>query len=233
MMRRIGVIVAMRAEYDLVRGLFDKVTDHVVGKVSFTTGKIAGIEVILTLSGIGKVSSAVATVELIRNYSPELIINTGIAGGVDAALRVMDVVVGQELVYHDVWCGEGNKYGQVQGLPARFFSDPTLLQLALRVEHDGRVKAGLICSGDQFVTDKTELERIKGHFPEALGVDMESCSIAQVCYMYEVPFLSYRIISDTPGMTEDHARQYADFWTEAPRRSFEMIKQLIQKIDDR
>ena len=76
------------------------------------------------------------------------------------------IVVGENMVYHDVWCGEGNEYGQVQGLPARFVSDKELCKLALSVAHDGNVYGGLICSGDKFITDKEELTEIKKRFPE-------------------------------------------------------------------
>ena len=132
---------------------------------------------------------------------------------------------------YDVWCGEGNEYGQVQGLPARFVSDKELCKLALSVAHDGNVYGGLICSGDKFITDKEELTEIKKRFPEGMAVDMESCAIAQVCYMCGVPFLSYRIISDTPGV-KDHYKQYLNFWEEAPKRSFEMIKVLIKALSE-
>ena len=69
------------------------------------------------------------------------------------------------------------------------------------------------------------------NIPEGMAVDMESCAIAQVCYMCGVPFLSYRIISDTPGV-KDHYKQYLNFWEEAPKRSFEMIKVLIKVLSE-
>ena len=169
--------------------------------------------------------------ELIQRYAPDIIVNTGVAGGIDPLTQVMDIVVGENMVYHDVWCGEGNEYGQVQGLPARFVSDKRLCKLALSVAHDGSVYGGLICSGDKFITDKDELTEIKKRFPEGMAVDMESCAIAQVCYMCGIPFLSYRIISDTPGV-KDHYKQYQNFWEEAPKRSFEMIKVLITALSE-
>ena len=175
--------------------------------------------------------AAVGTMEMIQRYSPNVIVNTGVAGGIDPLTEVMDIVVGENMVYHDVWCGEGNEYGQVQGLPARYVSDKALCKLALSVEHDGNVYGGLICSGDKFITNKEELVEIKKRFPEGLAVDMESCAIAQVCYMCGVPFLSYRIISDTPGV-KDHYKQYLNFWEEAPKRSFEMIKVLITALSE-
>ena len=142
----------------------------------------------------------------------------------------MDVVVGSEVVYHDVWCGDGNVLGQIQGMPARFVADGRLVQAAMAAEGEVRVRSGLICSGDRFVSNREELEEIKGNFPEGLAVDMESGAIAQVCHMYGVPFLSCRIISDTPGVVEDHFLQYLDFWTVAPEKSIHVLRQIIERL---
>jgi len=223
--------VAMTSEYGLVKSLLEQTKDEFVHGLLFTEGRIGNVEVILAKSGIGKVCAAVGAMEMIQRYAPDVIVNTGVAGGIDPLTQVMDIVVGENMVYHDVWCGEGNEYGQVQGLPARFVSDKELCKLALSVAHDGHVYGGLICSGDKFITDKEELTEIKKRFPEGMAVDMESCAIAQVCYMRGVPFLSYRIISDTPGV-RDHYKQYLNFWEEAPKRSFEMIKVLITALSE-
>ena len=223
--------MAMTSEYGLVKSLLEQTKEEPVRGLLFTEGRIGNVEVILVKSGIGKVCAAVGTMEMIQRYTPDIIVNTGVAGGIDPLTEVMDIVVGENMVYHDVWCGEGNEYGQVQGLPARFVSDKELCKLALSVAHDGNVYGGLICSGDKFITDKEELTEIKKRFPEGMAVDMESCAIAQVCYMCGVPFLSYRIISDTPGV-KDHYKQYLNFWEEAPKRSFEMIKVLIKVLSE-
>lgn len=226
----IGIIVAMSSEFRLVDALLQKKKTENIGGFNFAFGLLEGKEVVLMQAGIGKVCAAVGTVEMIRNYSPECIINTGVAGGIDKGIRVMDIVVGQEVVYHDVWCGEGNEYGQVQGMPARYAGDERLCRIALRVKSDVAICGGLICCGDQFITDRPGLDTIKNNFPQGLAVDMESGAIAQVCYMYGLPFLSCRIISDTPGKTDDHALQYKDFWTAAPEKSFEVLKQIIENI---
>ena len=91
------------------------------------------------------------------------------------------------------------------------------------------VKFGLGCTGDQFITTKEELFKIKEKFPEALFVDMESNSIAHVCAKMNKPFVSLRIISDTPWV-EDHAEQYANFWTDAPQKNFELLKEILQAL---
>lgn len=229
-MGKIGIIVAMTSEFNLVNVLLEEKHERHVNGFSFVEGRLDGKEVVLAKSGIGKVCAAVGVSEMIREYSPACIVNTGVAGGIDASLQVMDIVVGGRTVYHDVWCGEGNAYGQIQGLPAFFEADVRLLRAALSIGSDVRLLNGLICTGDQFITDRVALNKIKDHFPEGFAVDMESCAMAQVCYLYRVPFLSFRIISDTPGRTDDHSLQYREFWTIAPEKSFEVLRQLIARV---
>jgi adenosylhomocysteine nucleosidase len=222
----IGIIVAMQNEFDLVcKALTDaKVKND--RHLTFATGKINNQDVVLMKSGMGKVCAAAAAVEMINLYKPEKIINTGLAGGLDASLSVMDVVVGKDIVYHDVDCGEGNELGQMQGFPAVFHSDEKLVEKALAIVSDTKIAGGLIVSGDKFLSKLEDLKQIKSHFESALAIDMESAAIAHVCYMYGIEFLSMRIISDTPGI-ENHYVQYYDFWNKAPEKSLEVIKALI------
>lgn len=226
---KIGVIVAMSAEFELIGALLENRTERTIGGISFQEGNIGNQSVVLSKSGIGKVCAAVGTMEMIRNFSPDCIVNTGVAGGVDAALQVMDVVVGENTVYHDVWCGEGNAYGQVQGMPPCYAADSALYMRFMQLCPEIRRTGGLICTGDRFITGRKELEEIKGRFPAALAVDMESAAIAQVCYLYDIPFLSIRIISDTPGV-DRHEEQYRNFWTQAPQRSFRLFRQLVAAL---
>lgn len=227
---KIGIIVAMQEELACVESLLvDKQTVDGKGDTRFITGCAGRHEIILTQCGIGKVCAAVRAYELIDRFSPDCVINTGVAGGIDIKTRVMDMVVGTEVVYHDVWCGEGNSYGQIQGFPARFVSEKRLTEKVLQANEGRRVYGGLICSGDKFITDRAELEAIKSQFPEGMAVDMESGAIAHVCYMCRVPFISMRIISDTPGV-ESHWEQYTDFWKAAPQQSFAVLRNTIENL---
>ena len=84
-----------------------------------------------------------------------------------------------------------------------------------------------MCSGDFFVEKAEKLQAIKADFPEALAVDMESASIAQTCYLYGVPLLVLRQISDVPG-AENHAEQYATFWENAPKNSINVMHDILK-----
>ena len=185
-------------------------------------------KVILQKSGIGKVNAALQTAEMIRQYRPDAIISSGCAGGNGDDVSVQDVVVSTQLAYHDVYCGSaasGNVYGQVQGMPARFDADPHLLEKALQLS----VHPGLIVTGDWFVDSKEKMREIIGHFPETKAVDMESAAIAQTCHIHQVPFISFRIISDIP-LRDTNASMYHDFWERIADNSFQITKTFIESL---
>lgn len=195
----------------------------------FVVGRIGQNEVVMQQCGIGKVNSAIGTVEMINNYHPELIISTGVAGGVDTSLEVTDVVVSTECCYHDAYCGDDCAMGQIMGQPARFACNPVLVAKATSLECQTKVRGGLIVSGDWFVNSREKMRSIVNNFPDAMAVDMESCSIAQTCHIYNTPFISFRIISDIP--LKDHkAQMYYDFWERMAEGSFEVTKAFLQAI---
>ncbi len=90
-------------------------------------------------------------------------------------------------------------------------------------------KPGLIVTGDWFVDTKEKMREIVGHFPEAKAVDMESCAIAQVCHIYKVPFISFRVISDIP-LRDTDASQYHNFWDTVAEKSFQTTKTFIESL---
>jgi adenosylhomocysteine nucleosidase len=217
---KIGIIVAMDKELQQLRPLFPE------------------DKVILQKSGIGKVNAAIQTVEMIRQYKPDVIISSGCAGGNGDDINIQDVVVSSQLVYHDVYCGTAighSVYGQVQGLPARFEADPYLLEKACNLSpltshlSSLSIHPGLIVTGDWFVDTKEKMREIIGHFPEAKAVDMESAAIAQTCYIYKVPFISFRVISDIP-LRDTDASQYHNFWDTIAENSFQVTKTFIESL---
>ena len=180
--------------------------------------------------GIGKVNAAMSAIELINDFNPDLVINSGVAGGIDTCLNVADLVIGTETCYHDFYAGEVTDHLKELGFEKFIAGDEKVVNV-VKTLAEGRkdVKFGLGCTGDQFITTKEELFKIKEKFPEALFVDMESNSIAHVCAKMNKPFVSLRIISDTPWV-EGHAEQYASFWTDAPQKNFELLKNILQAL---
>ena len=219
--------MAMSKELDLLLPLLNDSEESRMSGFEFHRGKMGRHDVMVMQCGIGKVNAAMGTLTLINAFLPDYVINSGVAGGADASVNVMDVVAGERVAYHDVWCGPESELGRVQGLPLYFGGSKRLLEL---IPAQDIIHKGLICSGDQFIDTMESVNRIKGNFPEALAVDMESGAISQVCYLCNVPFLALRVISDSPGASHDNTRQYLDFWDDAPRESFKIVKDIIKNL---
>lgn len=213
---KIGIIVAMDKELQQLQHLF-------------TDGNV-----VVEKCGIGKVNAALGAAEMIRRHHPDVIVSSGCAGGNGDDIHVQDVVVGAEVSYHDVYCGtsidQTTVYGQVQGMPARYKADGQLLVKACRVKCEGfSVHPGLIVTGDWFVDSKDKMRDIISHFPEAKAVDMESAAIAQTCYKYGVPFISFRVVSDIP-LRDTDASMYHDFWNTIAENSFQVTKTFVESL---
>lgn len=229
MHKTIGILTAMSVEYNQVAAMMHDTETVENGPQAFLVGTIGENKVVLLQCGIGKTNAASGVTNLIMTFHPQCIISTGVAGGIDEKLNIMDVVVGNQVCYHDVFCGDDCDPGQVQGLPRLFCGDDNLLNIATSLQTDVHIVPGLICTGDQFITNRAELDIIKAKYPEGLAVDMESAAIAQVCHLWNVPFLSFRIISDTPGVNA-HFEQYLNFWETMADKSFTITKEFLSNI---
>lgn len=218
----------MGKELELLLHLIDNRKETVANGYTIYSGNIGTNDVFAMQCGIGKVNAAVGTMTLIERFSPELIINTGVAGGANPSVKQLDIVVGKEIAYHDVWCLE--EYGQVSGFPLYFRSDEKIVELIKSNISGEEIKYGLICSGDKFIASEKEVNEIRSHFPDVLAVEMESGAIAQVCYIMKVPVLVIRIISDTPGEVKDNTAQYENFWDSAPKHTFQILSETINNL---
>ena len=213
---KIGIIVAMDKELKQLQEVF------------------RNSDVLVQKCGIGKVNAALGAQRMINEFYPDCIISSGCAGGNGDDINVQDIIVSKELCYHDVYCGkaidDSTVYGQVQGLPARYQADPELLRKALSLQtSDIKLHQGLIVTGDWFVDSKEKMREIIGHFPEAKAVDMESCAIAQTCYINKVPFISFRVISDIP-LRDTDASQYHNFWDTVAEHSFQTTRAFVESL---
>ena len=213
---KIGIIVAMDKELHQLQQLFND------GNV------------LVQKCSIGKVNAALGAQRMINEFHPDCIISSGCAGGNGDDINVQDVVVSSELCYHDVYCGKAiddtTVYGQVQGMPARFKADANMLEKALHLQtSDISLHQGLIVTGDWFVDSKEKMRSIIEKFPEAKAVDMESCAIAQTCYINKVPFISFRVISDIP-LRDTDASQYHNFWETIAEHSFQITKTFVESL---
>lgn len=216
-MKKIGFLVAMDEEYRALReaGLSSP-----------------GKSLVFKQTGMGKVNAARAATELILTERPDAVIGTGVAGGMMEAMRTGDLVIASCVAHHDVWCGEGNAPGQVQGLPQRFDADRRLLDAAVFASGGfmGGVFTGLVASGDQFFISLEEDDRIRSLYPDVLAADMEAASIAQVCHLYGIPFLNIRIISDIHTSAEVQKASYSDFWRGFSGENMKFLEKMLERI---
>lgn len=230
---KIGIIVAMDKEFAQLKTLLTESQVERKNYKDFVIGKIGNNEVVMQQCGIGKVNSTIGAVEMIDNYHPDLVISSGVAGGADINLNVTEVVVATNCVYHDAYCGEECEFGQILGMPAFFKTPKEYVEKALAINNlpgnrHPKIHAGQIVSGEWFVDSKEKMRSILEHFPQAMAVDMESCSIAQTCHIYKTPFISFRIISDVP-LKDTKAQQYFDFWAKW-LKALSMLPRLSSKV---
>jgi len=237
----IGIIGAMEDEVVLLREHLEYKKKDTIGGGEYTSGKLGNKDVVLLRCGIGKVNAAVGCTLLINNFKPNLIINTGSAGGTGCPAgtlpKIGDIIISKGLAYHDFDLTP-LKYepGQVPGLPQIFPANEQLLNKALlavdelKARHvlppEMNVLQGLICSSDAFMHKKEQIEKVRQFFPDVLAVDMESAAIAHCCHLFYIPVLIIRALSDIAG--ESSTVSFHDFLSVASRHSAELVMQIIK-----
>lgn len=229
---RVGIIGAMDEEVDLLRSKLEDRKDLNLAGTEFYSGKIDRLEVVLLKSGIGKVNAAMGTTLLIDKFQPDVIINTGSAGGFHHDLNVGDVVISDAVRHHDVDVTVfGYEYGQVPRMPAYYKPDEKLVSIAVKSAEkiNGlQVVEGLIASGDSFMNDPVRVEFIRSKLPDLYAAEMEAAAIAQVAHQFEVPFVIIRSLSDIAG--KDSNISFDQFLETAAKNSAELILLMLEEL---
>lgn len=224
---KILILVAMDKELLLVREIMENPVNRDIDGMSVLHGSVYGHEIYLAKCGIGKVNAAVNAFRIVDSVHPDLVINSGVAGG--AGIPVGTVLVADKVAYSDVWCGPGTVYGEADGCPLYFVPDHRVTDLIDQDKDETMIVTGLICTSDKFISTPEQISFIRSHFPEVKAVDMESAAIAQVCLLSHTPFNIVRVVSDTPGEGENLS-QYEDFWSQAPRKTFNILKTILKNL---
>lgn len=229
---KIAVIGAMEEEVELLRNALTDKKTVTIANSEYTTGMYEGKEVILLKSGIGKVNAAMSTTVLLYEFQPDVVINTGSAGGYDLSLDVGAVVISDEVRHHDVDLTIFDyEMGQIPQMPPAFKAEERLITLAKEAvsevgEHQFAV--GLICSGDSFMNDPIRVEEVRKHFPQMKAVEMEAAAVAQVCHQFNAPFVVIRALSDIAGK-ESHI-SFDEFLPIAAKHSTAIVLKTIEKL---
>lgn len=214
----------MDKEISLLINLLENPVEENINNLKIWKGNVYHHVVCISKCGIGKVNSAISSFRLIEELKPDLVINSGVAGG--AGTPIGSLLVANKVTYNDVWCGPGTDYGQADGFPLFLVPSKEILEITQALD----LPQGLICSGDKFISTADEINFIRSKFPEVKAVDMESASIAQTCMFCKVEFAIIRVVSDTPGEGEN-INQYKDFWATAPGKTFSTINSILNKLN--
>ena len=174
------------------------------------------------------------TTILLHEFKPDVVINTGSAGGFDEALEVGAIVISDEVRHHDVdVTAFGYAPGQMAGgMPAAFEADKKLIDIAKQavteVGHH-QYGVGLICSGDVFMADPVRVASVRELFPTMKACEMEAAGVAQVCYQFGTPFVVIRALSDIAGQ-ESNNLSFDEFLPLAAKHSTEVVLKAITKL---
>jgi len=229
---KIAVIGAMEEEVELLRATLENATTETIANSEYTQGTYKDKDVILLKSGIGKVNAAMSTTILLEKYQPDVVINTGSAGGYDENLDVGAIVISDEVRHHDVDATIfGYEMGQVPQMPVGFKADARLMEVAEQAvaevgEHQSAT--GLITTGDSFMNDPVRVETVRNYFPTMKAVEMEAAAVAQVCYQFATPFVVIRALSDIVGKQSDIS--FDEFLPIAAKHSTQVVLKAIEKI---
>lgn len=228
---KIGIIGAMDIEVQALKELMDNAEINKISTVDFYSGKISGVDTIVAVAGVGKVNAAVCAQTMILKYSPDVIINVGVAGGLDPDFGIGDIAVAQAVVEHDMDTSPiGDDIGFISGInKVQMECDDKIANLMEQAAKSIglNVKRGIIASGDQFISKQSERDKIIGNFG-AIAAEMEGASIGHVCTMNNVPFGVLRAISD--GANSDSVMDYPTFAKMAAGNSIKIIKYMLEVL---
>ena len=231
----IAVICAMDIELEGYKNILNNLSKEQIIGHEFLIGDYQDNKIVITKCGIGKVNAAAITLLLVEHYNPDLIINSGIAGGYAKELKTLDVVIAEKVVYSDVDMTTDAftdlRYGQLQDLPFTFNSNKEVINEVRNLKLNNNIYFGTIMTGDQFVTDYKKTDNIvKEHFSDLniLACDMESCAIAHICYLTKTEFIIVRSISDVIGSSD--AFDYQTFAPVAAKNATDLVEFIIKEV---
>ncbi len=230
---KIGIIGAMEEEVAQLKEKMEDLTITEKAGMEFYDGLLLGKKVTVVRSGIGKVNAGCCTQILADLFSVNCVINTGIAGSLDAAIDIGDIVLCTDAVQHDMDAvAFGYDLGVIPRMPVSFFPADEKLRSAAKaicekVNPEIKVHEGRIATGDQFIADKAKKDFIVANF-QAKCTEMEGAAIAQAAYNNHLPFLIIRAISDKA----DNSAQmdYPTFEKQAIEHTVKLMLALVEEV---
>lgn len=227
----LGIIGAMDTEIKHFYNAMDVKSIREISGMVFYEGTLCGQDVVMVKSGVGKVFAAMCAQALIYHYKPDLIINTGVGGALDPELELLDIVIADEVLQHDMdTTAAGDVLGLISGINKIYFKcdEDTVEKISRAAEKVGlRHSLGRIATGDCFVTDDAKSRFIRETF-KASVCEMEGGAIGQVCYVNSVPFCVIRAVSDKADHNAD--MDYPTLVHHAAKQSFSVLLEFIKSL---
>ncbi len=227
----IGIICAMDIELEKILSLATDKESVSVGYFSYTKGKINGKETVMCVCGVGKVFSALCAHTMILSFSPDIIINVGVAGNLSDKLKIGDIAIARDLVQHDMDTSAlGDPVGLVSGINViNFRCDASATKKIEDICSEMGIDhlVGTIATGDRFIASKDEKNRLVSVF-DAVACDMEGGAIAQACYINNTPFAAIRALSDDAD--NGSPTDFGDFCRSSAEKSAEVLRRYIYNL---
>lgn len=229
----LGIIGAMDTEVAKLKELMTDVTVTKKASMEFYQGNLNGAAAVVVQAGIGKVNAACCTQTLIDQFPVSCVINTGIAGSLQAKIDIGDIVLSTDAVEHDMdVTALGYQPGKIPDMEvSAFAADDRLRQIAKesceKVNPDIHVYEGRVVTGDQFISSKEKKAWLTDTF-DGCCAEMEGAAIAHAAYLNQIPFLVVRAISDK---ADDSAQMdYPTFEAKAIEHSVRLIVEMAGRL---
>jgi adenosylhomocysteine nucleosidase len=207
---------------------------EIIADKTFYVGKIGHHNVVIVKSGIGKVNAAITATILINTFDVRMIINTGVAGGLEP-VNIGDIILAEGIAYFDVSLTEIDDvpYGQMGSDPLLVKTNDQYLAKGKKVfdKLGYSYIVGNLVSGDKFVTKKRDLAKISKQVPNILGVEMEGMAIAITAYKFNRPFISIRGISDIIESV-DQPKNYRDVVKQVAAKTTQFVLDFLEVVDE-
>jgi len=230
----IGIIGAIDYELNFFFQQMIIARTEIIADKTFYVGKIKNHNVVIVKSGIGKVNASITTTILIERFDVRLIINTGVAGGLESA-NIGDIIIASGIAYFDVSLTEIDDvpYGQMGSDPLLVITKADFVSKAQKIFDDLGFKylIGNLVSGDKFVTKLRDLAKIKKHVDNIIGVEMEGMAIALTASKFNRDFISIRGISDIVE-APNQSKSYKDVVKDVAAKTSQFVLAFLEVVDE-
>ena len=226
--KSIGVIAAMESEMNALVSRMSDVKEVVIGSSKFAQGKLAGKEMVVGLSGIGKTAAARTTTAMILGFEPEAVINVGVAGGLLDSQNVCDLVISDSMIQADF---DLSPIDGPSGIGLQYKADEKLMKLAEQAAKELGVNysVGAIASQDLFMARDEDFNKLMNQFPQSVCSEMEGAAVASAAAAFNVPVLVLRSLSDVVHH-QDNPMEYSQFEETAAQRAADLMEKMCPQL---